>query len=249
MVYGLSEENDSLLLPGDKCNAYEIHLAIQNAKAQIGERLECTNSDGIKEHGDKSDADPGRHSASQVGFVRASTYDDRLTSGLLEGSLHYITEPAEEEGLFVVDDSGELTRVGSLSHSNLTDMEEDDCHSQYYLSDLSRSPTGDLTVEGNLFPTEIKQEEDEDALTETHIAESWSEAHGAESITTRLIGWADLDAFDTITEQGEGPLTLGGDFCFLPITEGELTSYDIYMGEGKEILASNSYIYVTRMIE
>lgn len=186
MIYGLSEADDSLLLPGRKAQASSIHTLLHNIKTQVRERLECPNADGVNEHSDMDGSTPGVHVATKIGFVRVSTWDDR-TQSPKAGTLHYITEPNERQGLYLGDAGNSLVPVNPTYHSGLIDLTDEDAHLQYQLIDFSRALTGDMTIVGSLTLLEGPASADHHALQSEHVDKSWHSAHGANSVTQRII--------------------------------------------------------------
>ncbi len=168
--------------------ANTIHTLIQVAKEDIRELMEVTNGDAVKEHNIYGSDEDGVHASSRVGFVRISTWANKLTSGLKEGSLHYFTD-SPNIGLFIIDASLDFVRIGTLSHSSLENLTDVDCHLGLLRLDGGNQMSTELRVKssgsiaGIAFPTT----DSDDALNPTHVAETWHSAHGDDSINSRHI--------------------------------------------------------------
>ncbi len=162
--------------------ASSIHTQIKADKVAIRERFEAPNA-AFNEHGDSDDAAVGVHIASKVGWARASTLANRLSTGLKVGSLHWVTD---ESLMYVVDNDPKFVVIHITDHALLDGLTDDD-HVMYVLKDGARAMTDNITLDGGTLQSEAYPEADSVALDPAHASESWYAAHGADSIRDRHI--------------------------------------------------------------
>lgn len=162
---------------------------IQDAKTMLRERMECNNGT-FKEHGDVFNGDDGFHSPSVLSFVRVhSTYNelDNYTPKV-PSSVHIVTE-SSNFGIYVIDSDLNILRVSAgVVHGDLSDLDKDNCHSQYLLVDGSRSMSGSpkLTEVSNLTHS-TTYDSDDKPMESSHTSENFHTAHGDGSISSRLV--------------------------------------------------------------
>ena len=176
--------------------ANTIHTLIQSAKASISDLLAASNGTIDMHNLCKADED-GLHTISKVGFVRVSTWANRLTTGLVLGSLHYITD-APNAGIYLVEDDASFTRINAVDHEQLIDLIDDSCHLDLFNRDGSNSMAVELrvqtgvTISGHVHETD----DDSDSLDPDHQDLEWYVAHGEDAIVSRHFADSEIRSYD-----------------------------------------------------
>lgn len=170
--------------------ANTIHTYVQDSKKAIGERLECSDSDGDAKHNEKTSTDFGAHKASVIGFIKIhSSYSDLTAfTPRKPGTLHVVSTDSGYE-IYVVEEDDSLRRVGQgVDHGELEGILEDDAHPELFLKDTTRAMTGDLSTEesGQMYVDSYGSSEG-NPVPASHVDLSWYDAHGAACITDRFV--------------------------------------------------------------
>lgn len=218
----------SVSTPGESATndwpASQVDAQYHNTKIMLRERFEITDSLSIKEHGDPSDVILGGiHQASKTGFVNISTNAGRIISGLVEGSLHYVTDAPI--GLSLVDSTITFKRIGSMEHAFFSNLLDPTAHLQYLLKDdsvLARAMTGVLTLGASgTFTIVSPTSNNDETLPTGHVSTVWSTAHGNYTANDRLFAINSVIAGNLFI--GSGVVTTSqlnlysGYFLFTPV--------------------------------
>jgi hypothetical protein len=145
-------------------------------KLLIRERASCNNG-VFDEHLFYGGSANGSHPISKVGWCKVHTLTtDRLAfTPKNTGSLHF---DLEENRLYVIDSDGNFMVLATNSHNELTNLDVDADHTQYYLKDNTRPIASEihLVAADALEVTDFNSNAGS-ALPETHRDLSWLIAH------------------------------------------------------------------------
>jgi hypothetical protein len=208
--------------PLDSIQANTIHIAIQNAKTDIMERLRVTDANAIDEHDVFGLTATGAHAISQVGFVKIYANQAALTAFNIssfpeEGTLHY----TENNTTLSVKHGDVFTPITTADHGLLEGLTTLADHPQYLATNGTRSMSGNLTLvdDSLIYVTTIGDDADS-PLSSNHVDLQWYEAHGVDAIST------DHYTDSCITDINVTP-THGNLYNY---TEGYITEYTFVPG-------------------
>lgn len=168
-----------------------IHTYIQDTKVAISDRMKCNNGT-FDEHKVCQAGEDGSHIPSETTFTYISTWDLRLeiVEGAAQkpGTLHYITEPLDRKGLYVVNNSNVMERAAVLDHSQLTGLLEPLAHADLLRTDAGNGMEVDIHLidSGAMNITEYGVDAGS-PIEPAHVDLSWYNAHGADSIISRHV--------------------------------------------------------------
>lgn len=199
----------------DDVDALDIYTHIQETKVMLSERMKANNGT-FDAHNVCQASEDGLHDASKVGFAKVSTWASRITTGK-EGTLHFITSPAENRGLYIFDIDLNFVATGVNNHGLLDDLDDDDNHEIYLLLGGTRQMTGDLTLEDVVTITDAFGAGNGDALDPAHHdSESWYTAHSANGIAARHVADASIAQGEINVETGTNPTSFAPPDLNLP---------------------------------
>ncbi len=208
-------------IPQDTLQAYVdategIHSYIQDTKEALSDRMKCNNGTFDEHNVCQADED-GLHIPTETAFVYISTWDLRLeeVEGVAQktGTLHYITEPTDRKGLYTVNEDGEMVRAVIKSHSDLTNLLEDNAHADILLSGNGNAMAVDLHFvdDGEVIITDYGTDND-NPINPTHVDLSWYDAHEDNAIVSRHVEDDYLsianDRLNGVNASSSGRLTL-----------------------------------------
>lgn len=217
--------------PDGKEQANTIHTLMQTAKVDIRKIMQCDNGD-FDEHVVCDTGETGEHVPSRTGFVRISTWANRLTSGLREGSLHYITD-APYTGLYIIDAGLNYERVSANDHDLLDDLEDNACHAFALRVDSSNFLTGvmELDVDPALSALTYGAG-DGQPVDPDHHTDSWYAGHGADAIGSRHWKDGSLEDADMLEETGSSATSYSPSAGDRAKAYGYLLPYGTFAGTG-----------------